>query len=90
MQLTADHLYTALAVLLIGVPVGYGMFRMGQANIERYRRFSSQEDLVTHLEANEIQSAGMAVFVAVLLVGVVYLLVVGLAALLQMAAARLG
>jgi hypothetical protein len=78
-----------LALALLGLACGVGMAQMGRGNMERYRQFSTKEDLINHLEANEVISPWAGAFIGVALIAGVYWLTVGTATLLR-AVALLG
>jgi hypothetical protein len=78
-----------LALALLGLACGVGMAQLGRRNMERYREFSTKEDLLNHLEANEVVSPWAGAFIGVALMGGVYWLTVGTAALLRASAVLL-
>jgi hypothetical protein len=81
-----DLTSVTLALALLGAACGVGMAQMGRRNLERYQAFSTKEDLLNHLEANEVSSPWAGAVIGVTLVGGVFWLTVGAAALLRAAA----
>jgi hypothetical protein len=78
-----------LALALLGLACGVGLAQIGHRNLERYREFSTKEDLINHLEANEVVSPWAGGVIGVALVAGVFWLTVGAASLIRSASALL-
>jgi hypothetical protein len=89
MDLTYDLTSTTLALVLLGLAAGFGLAQVGRGNLERYREFSTKEDLINHLEANEVVSPWAGGIIGVALAAGVFWLTVGAAALLRASAVLL-
>jgi hypothetical protein len=83
---TYDLTSITLALALLGVGCGVGLATVGRRNLERYREFSTKEDLINHLEANEVVSPWAGAVIGVAPLAGVYWLTVGAASLTRSAA----